>query len=61
MRQDVEDRKSMDTRWDKLNNRLKNSTPNFTEPTYPFKAQALIRDFNPLYEKIYDKEKYVNM
>lgn len=61
VRQDDEDRKSMDTRWDKLNSRLKQKVDNFVEPTFPFKAQALIRDFNPLYEKIYDKEKYVNM
>jgi hypothetical protein len=27
----------------------------------PFKENALIRDFNELYAKIYDKEKYVNM
>ncbi len=27
----------------------------------PFKQSQLIRDFNELYQKIYDKEKYINL
>lgn len=27
----------------------------------PFKQSNLIRDFNELYQKIYDKEKYINL
>jgi hypothetical protein len=27
----------------------------------PFRKEALIRDFNELYQKIYDKEKYINL
>jgi hypothetical protein len=35
--------------------------PDYEAPSVPFKENALIRDFNPLYAKIYDKEKYVNL
>ena len=34
---------------------------NYEEPNYPFKQSALIRDYNSLYLKIYDKVKYVDM
>jgi hypothetical protein len=34
-------------------------TPDFEEPNYPFKSSNLIRDFNGLYRKIYDKEKFI--
>jgi len=27
----------------------------------PFKQSNLIRDYNELYQKIYDKEKYINL
>jgi len=33
----------------------------FQDPDIPFKSGALICDFNGLYKKIYDKEKFVNM
>jgi hypothetical protein len=51
----------LDSRWDKLNTKLKNQNPTFQEPSYPFQPTQLIRDYNSLYLKIYDKEKYVNM
>ena len=34
---------------------------NYEEPNFPFKQEALIRDYNALYLKIYDKVKYVDM
>ena len=58
--QDEKDRKNFDGKWDKLNNKLQ-ATPGYTEPSVPFKAGSVIRDFNELYYKIYDKEKYVNL
>jgi hypothetical protein len=61
VKQDEEDRKLYDSKWEKLNNKMKNADPKFEEPTFPFQANCLIRDYNSLYLKIYDKEKYVNM
>jgi len=61
VKQDEDERKQLDARWEKINNKLKNVNPNYTEPTFPFQPNCLIRDYNSLYLKIYDKEKYVNM
>jgi len=33
----------------------------YQEPNYPFKQSNLIRDFNELYHRIYDKEKFLNL
>jgi serine/threonine-protein phosphatase 2A regulatory subunit B' len=59
--QDEKERKTFDGKWDKLNNKIKSSQSTFVEPTYPFKAGTVIRDYNALYAKIYDKEKFINM
>lgn len=61
MKQDEEERKGYDERWAVLNKKLKKSTPTYEEPEFPFAPGVLIRDYNSLYSKIYDKEKYVNM
>lgn len=31
----------------------------YVPPPLPFKSNVLIRDFNDLYAKIYDKEKFI--
>lgn len=54
-----EDRIQLDKKWDKLNNKLKQKDPQFVEPNIPFKANNVIKDFNFLYAKIYDKEKFI--
>lgn len=59
IKQDEEDRKTLDKKWDKLNAKIKDSHPDFDEPVYPFKSNMLIMDFNELYHKIYDKEKFI--
>ena len=59
--QDEKDRKNFDGKWEKLNAKLKSNNGGFEEPNVPFKPGCVIRDFNQLYHKIYDKEKYVNM
>jgi serine/threonine-protein phosphatase 2A regulatory subunit B' len=59
VKQDEEDRKALDKKWEKLNNKIKGQTPGFTEPNIPFSSANLIRDYNPLYAKIYDKEKMI--
>jgi len=61
VKQDEEERKSYDLKWGILNKKLKSSEKEYKEPTYPFAPSSLIRDYNSLYHKIYDKEKYVNM
>jgi len=59
VKQDEEDRKSLDKKWEKLNIKLKGKQPEYEEPPIPFKSNNLIRDFNELYAKIYDKEKFI--
>jgi len=41
--------------------KLKEKVPGYTEPEMPFKSNKLIRDFNELYAKIYDKEKLIQV
>ena len=57
--QDEAERKKMDKKWDTLNQQIKSKKPDFKEPLIPFKSGALIKDFNELYAKIYDKEKFI--
>jgi serine/threonine-protein phosphatase 2A regulatory subunit B' len=59
--QDEKDRKNFDSKWDKLNSKLKQSQANYSEPAMPFRASTCIRDYNQLYHKIYDKEKFINL
>ena len=61
VKQEDTDRKGFDKRGDKLDTKLKQNDTAYTEPLMPFKKEALIKDFNELYAKIYDKEKYVNL
>ena len=61
VKQDEDDRKNYDRKWERLNQKLKQGDAGYTEPEYPFKQQNLIRDFNELYHRIYDKEKFLNM
>lgn len=58
--QSEEERTNMDAKWAKLNSKL-SQTPGYKAPLVPFQQNSLIRDFNQLYAKIYDKEKYVNL
>jgi len=59
VKQDEEDRKNFDKKWDKLHSKIRQQDPAFEEPPIPFKSSELIRDFNELYAKIYDKEKFI--
>lgn len=61
MKQDEEDRKNYDKKWERLNAKLRQQDGTFQEPEYPFKQQNLICDFNELYHRIYDKEKFLNL
>lgn len=59
VKQDDEDRKSLDKKWDKLSAKIKTQMPGYTDPILPFRSSNLIRDYNELYKKIYDKEKLI--
>ena len=59
VKQDTEDRASMDKKWEKLNASISKGNPTFQEPAIPFRSSNLIKDFNMLYSKIYDKEKFI--
>lgn len=49
----------MDKKWEKLNSKLVAKNSEYVEPNIPFKSSHLIKDFNFLYAKIYDKEKFI--
>jgi serine/threonine-protein phosphatase 2A regulatory subunit B' len=61
VKQDEDDRKNYDKKWERLNSKLKQSDGSYQEPDFPFRQQNLIRDFNELYHRIYDKEKFLNL
>lgn len=46
VKQDDDDRKTLDERWKKLNQKLSSSTTDFKEPDFPFQPNQLIRDYN---------------
>jgi len=59
VKQDEEDRKNMDKKWEKLNLKIKSKQADYEEPVIPFKSCNLIKDYNDLYAKIYYKEKFI--
>jgi len=61
VQQDEKERILYDGKWEKLNSKIKAGNATYDAPGFPFKPESLICDFNPLYKKIYDKEKFVNM
>lgn len=61
VKQDLEERSSLDERWSSINMRLKEQSSSYKQPDQPFVKENLIRDFNDLYFKIYDKVKAVEL
>ena len=59
VKQDEEERKALDKKWEKVQNKIKAKHADYEEPNYPFRSANLIKDFNELYAKIYDKEKFI--
>jgi len=59
VKQDEEDRRTLDKKWDKVNAKILSKNPEYEEPPVPFRSNTLIKDFNALYAKIYDKEKFI--
>jgi hypothetical protein len=58
-KQDVMERKELDNKWEKLDKKIDSHHPGYIPPRIPFKTSELIRDYNSLYAKIYDKEKFI--
>ena len=64
VKQDLDERRAFDDKWITINNHLKQKeTPGskYQPPVLPFSSDKLIRDYNILYLKIYDKVKAVEM
>lgn len=55
-----DERNLLDKKWEKVERSLKSSNSAFKPPQLPFTTSKLISDFNPLYKKVYDKEKFMN-
>ena len=53
-------RSKLDSKWEKLNHNLSSKSSGFSPPEVPFKSNALVCNYNDLYAKIYDKEKFIN-
>lgn len=51
----------MDERWVEINSQLKSQKKDYKEPGLPFQKDVLIREFNTLYFKVYDKVKAVDL
>lgn len=61
LKQDADERSSMDQRWAVLDDHLKQTKSSYEAPARPFDASKLICDYNPLYFKVYDKVKAIEM
>jgi len=57
--QDKDERIDLDKKWDNLDKRLSAQDPSFVSPPIPFHPTQLIKNFNELYAKVYDKEKFI--
>ncbi len=55
-----EERSKMDKKWDKLDRTLKSTQAGYKAPDIPFISSKLIMEYNSLYKKVYDKEKFIN-
>lgn len=58
VKQDEDERKKYDDKWDEIDSKLPSS---FVKPSLPFSRDKLIRDYNQLYFKVYDKVKGIEM
>ena len=61
IKQDDDERDTMDKKWNKINDKILSTNPEFEQPVLPFDSKVVIKDYNFLYAKIYDKEKLIQM
>eukprot|EP00344_Euplotes_crassus_P004540 CAMPEP_0197004290 /NCGR_PEP_ID=MMETSP1380-20130617/21200_1 /TAXON_ID=5936 /ORGANISM="Euplotes crassus, Strain CT5" /LENGTH=446 /DNA_ID=CAMNT_0042423033 /DNA_START=92 /DNA_END=1432 /DNA_ORIENTATION=+ len=60
MKQSDEERNTLDKKWEKLDRTLKSTQAGYKAPDVPFCSSKLIMEYNSLYRKVYDKEKFIN-
>eukprot|EP00344_Euplotes_crassus_P002205 CAMPEP_0197009938 /NCGR_PEP_ID=MMETSP1380-20130617/52085_1 /TAXON_ID=5936 /ORGANISM="Euplotes crassus, Strain CT5" /LENGTH=449 /DNA_ID=CAMNT_0042431515 /DNA_START=102 /DNA_END=1448 /DNA_ORIENTATION=- len=60
LKQSSEHRETMDKKWEKLDRTLKSTQAGYKAPDIPFSSSKLIMEYNSLYRKVYDKEKFMN-
>lgn len=53
-------RQKLDQKWDRLDHSLKATNSSYKPPVVPFRSSQLVREYNQLYRKIYDKERFMN-
>ena len=58
--QPIDERNKMDQKWKNLTKIAIKNDPNFVEPVLPFSDGYVLSEYNPVYKRIYDKEKYIN-
>ena len=58
--QPQDERNKMDQKWKNLSKLAKKNNPNFVEPILPFSDGYVIGDYNAVYRRVYNKEKYLN-
>ena len=58
--QPIDERNLLDVQWKDLSLIAKNNFSEFKEPIIPFKDDVVLCNYNNVYKRVYDKEKYMN-
>ena len=61
IKQADEERAGLDQRWGELEQKLIQKDKRYTKPQLPFEQSILIRDYNTVYYKVYDKVKAIDI
>lgn len=56
----AKERNELNQKWKNFIEIAKNKNPNFEEPTLPFSENYCISNYNEVYKKIYNKDKYLD-
>ena len=48
-------REELDKKWQQINANLKTQKPGYEEPALPFRDDALPKDYNTIYQSVYDR------
>jgi len=57
MEEKLNNRKIMDDKWKILEEKIKESQPEYQAPALPFRSDALVSNFNKLYSSVGEKDK----
>ena len=58
--QPQDERNKMDQKWKNLSKMAQKTNQNFVDPVLPFNEGFVLSDYNSVYKRIYNKEKYLN-